>query len=95
MYNTERVSEGPIYVVKTIKSSRSEAKFYELLDPDSDSPADHNIPQELIRCERPLVVIPFVGDVEAIIGYKPALCLQYLIRFSRRALFRLIARRNR
>ena len=70
MYNTERVAEGPIYVVKAIKPSRPEADFYELFDRYSDSPTDHTIPHELIRCERPLVVMPYVGDIEYIVTYK-------------------------
>ncbi|KAM5541247.1 hypothetical protein V8D89_005176 [Ganoderma adspersum] len=70
VYNTRWVADGPIYVVKAINPSRPEADFYELLDRHSDSPTDHTIPHELIRCERLVLVMPFVGAIEYIITYK-------------------------
>lgn len=70
MYNTKWVTEGPIYVVKAINPSRPEADIYELLDESSDSPTNHTIPHELIRCERPVLVMPFVGAIEYVISYK-------------------------
>ncbi|KAM5541239.1 hypothetical protein V8D89_005168 [Ganoderma adspersum] len=70
VYNTRWVAEGPIYVVKAINPSRPEADFYELLDRHSHSPTDHTIPHELICCERPVLVMPFVGAIEYIVTYK-------------------------
>ncbi|PIL34808.1 hypothetical protein GSI_02595 [Ganoderma sinense ZZ0214-1] len=70
VYETEWQPEGPIYVVKGINPSRPEADIYDLLDRYSDSPADHTIPHEVIRCERPLLVMPFVGFIEYAITYK-------------------------
>ena len=64
MYNTKWVTEGPIYVVKAIKPSGTEADIYDLLDRHSESPNDHTIPHELIRCERPLVVMPFASALD-------------------------------
>ncbi|PIL34816.1 hypothetical protein GSI_02603 [Ganoderma sinense ZZ0214-1] len=67
---TEWCSEGPVYVVKAINPSRPEADMYELLDRHSDSPTDHTVPHELIRGERPLLVMPYVAGVEFIITNK-------------------------
>ncbi|PIL34796.1 hypothetical protein GSI_02583 [Ganoderma sinense ZZ0214-1] len=70
VYQTEWVSEGPIHVVKAINPSKPEADIFELLDRHSDSPTDHAIPHELIRCDRPLVVMPFVSGIQYAITYK-------------------------
>ena len=58
VYQTQWVEEGPIYLVKALKIGRPEAEFYQLFEQYSDSPADHTVPHELIRCEHPLVVMP-------------------------------------
>ena len=52
-----------MYVVKAIDPSRPEVAMYDLLDQQSESPTNHTIPHELIRCERPLVVMPYVSDL--------------------------------
>ncbi|KAM5541293.1 hypothetical protein V8D89_005222 [Ganoderma adspersum] len=64
VYATERRPEGPVHVVKAIKPSGPEADIYDLLDQHSDSPNDHTIPHELIRCERPLVVMLFASALD-------------------------------
>ena len=53
-----------MHVVKAIKPSEPEADIYEQLDRYAESPSDHTIPHELIRCERPLVVMPFATPID-------------------------------
>nr|VWO99428.1 Tyrosine-protein phosphatase YVH1 [Ganoderma boninense] len=75
VYQTKWLPEGPIHVVKTLKPSRPEADIYDLLDRHSGSPTDHTIPHELIRCECPLVVMPFVSGMEYAMTYKTSAIL--------------------
>ncbi|PIL34766.1 hypothetical protein GSI_02553 [Ganoderma sinense ZZ0214-1] len=70
VYMTKRQPEGPVYVVKAIDPSRPEVAMYDLLDQHSSSPTDHTIPHELIRCERPLVVMPYASPIEKVCNYK-------------------------
>ncbi|KAM5541277.1 hypothetical protein V8D89_005206 [Ganoderma adspersum] len=70
VYHTEWRPEGPIYVVKAIKASRPEVEFFDLLDRYSDSPADHTIPHEIIRCDPPLAVMPLASRVANICSTK-------------------------
>ncbi|PIL34785.1 hypothetical protein GSI_02572 [Ganoderma sinense ZZ0214-1] len=63
VYATQWRPEGPIYVVKAINPSRPEADFYDLFDRYSDSPTDHTVPHEVIRCDRPLLVMPFASRI--------------------------------
>ncbi|PIL34783.1 hypothetical protein GSI_02570 [Ganoderma sinense ZZ0214-1] len=64
VYMTKRRPEEPVYVVKVVDPSRLEVAMYDLLDQHSDSPTDHTIPHEVIRCEPHLVVMPYASPIE-------------------------------
>ncbi|KAM5541271.1 hypothetical protein V8D89_005200 [Ganoderma adspersum] len=70
VYQTKWITYGPVYVVKTLKPSKPEADIFELLDQHADSPSDHTIPHELLRSERPIVIMPFAGCIEEVFTFK-------------------------
>ncbi|PIL34802.1 hypothetical protein GSI_02589 [Ganoderma sinense ZZ0214-1] len=64
VYRTDLYQEGPVHVVKAINPSRQEIAMYDLFDQLSGSPiSNHTIPHEIVRCDRPLLIMPFASDV--------------------------------
>nr|VWO99431.1 Uncharacterized protein [Ganoderma boninense] len=67
VYITDYGVGRPPRVVKALNPSRQEIPMYDLFDQLSGSPiSNHTIPHEIVRCERPLLIMPCVSQVSDI-----------------------------